>query len=173
VALLAIALWLGGLLALGAIAAPVVFSVVSMPASADAMTIVFQRFDLVAMGCALVVLAAEGAALLAGPRFTRADRWRVAACVVACAFGAYEAVAVSPRIAALHRAGFIRGVGPEGIEISRLHDLAEGCGKVELVLLVAAIALHVVALAQGRVGALAAREPTGASTGGEAARNAR
>ena len=46
VALLAIAVWLGGLLALGAVVAPVVFSMVSMPASADAMTTVFRRFDL-------------------------------------------------------------------------------------------------------------------------------
>jgi hypothetical protein len=146
VALLAIALWLGGLLALGAIAAPVVFSVVAMPSSADAMTIVFRRFDLVAMGCALVVLAAEGTAFFAGPPSTRVDGWRVAACLVASALGAYEAVAVSPRIAALHRAGFVRGLGPEGIELSRLHDMAEWCGKVELVLLVAAIVLHVLSL---------------------------
>ena len=46
---LAVAVWLGGLLVLGAIAAPLVFANVSFPQSADAMTLVFRRFDTVAM----------------------------------------------------------------------------------------------------------------------------
>jgi hypothetical protein len=148
VALLAIALWLGGLLALGAIAAPVVFSVVPMPASADAMTIVFRRFDFVMMGCALVILAAEAAAFFTGPGPTRADQWRLAACGAAAALGTVEAFAVAPRIAALHSAGFVRGLGPEGMELSHLHDVAEWCGKAELVLLVVAVILHVSALSR-------------------------
>jgi hypothetical protein len=148
VALLAIALWLGGLLVLGAIAAPVVFSVVPMPASADAMTIVFRRFDFVVMGCALVVLAAEAAAFFSGPGPTRADQWRLAACGAAGTLGTFEAFAIAPRIAALHAGGFVRGLGPEGMELSHLHDVAEWCGKTELVLLVVVVVLHVSALSR-------------------------
>ena len=61
----AIGVWLGGLVALGAIAAPVVFAIVPMPASADAMTVVFRRFDLVAMACAAVAIM-ESTACTAG-----------------------------------------------------------------------------------------------------------
>ena len=42
---LAAAVWLGGILVLGAIVAPIVFHEVPAPTSADAMTHVFLRFD--------------------------------------------------------------------------------------------------------------------------------
>jgi hypothetical protein len=143
--LLAAAVWLGGLLALGAIAAPVVFSVVPMPASADAMTVVFRRFDTVAMGCAAVVLAAESTRAFLRLRFSRVDPARAAASVVAAAVAVFEGTIVSPRIAALHAGGAIRGLGDAGLELARLHDIAETCGKAEVVLLAVVIALHAVA----------------------------
>jgi Domain of unknown function (DUF4149) len=146
VSMLAVAVWLGGLLALGAIAAPVVFSVVSFPSSADAMTIVFRRFDLVAMACAAVVMGAEATGAAAGAPFGVSDHLRAGIGSFAGAVAVLEATSVSPRIAALHRAGAIRGAGSAGLELARLHDLAEWCGKTEVVLLVAVIVLQVVAL---------------------------
>jgi len=44
---------------------------------------------------------------------------------VAAAAAVYEGVSVSPRIAALHEAGAIRGSGVQGLELARLHDIAE------------------------------------------------
>ncbi len=145
-ALVAIALWLGGLVALGAIAAPVVFTVVPHPASADAMTIVFLRFDLVSMACAAVVLATEAARAMARRTSRPADRWRAALSLLAAAAAVFEGTRVSPRIAALHAGGAIRGLGSAGEELARLHAVAEGCGKAELGLLVALVVLHVFAL---------------------------
>lgn len=153
VSLLALAVWLGGLLALGAIVAPVVFSVVSMPSSADAMTIVFRRFDQVAMTCAALVLASEAMRALARVGFRPVDHARAALCVVAAALAVFEGTHVSPRIAALHAGGAIRGLGPAGRELAHLHDIAELCGKTEVVLLVAVVVLHVVALTRGGGGA--------------------
>jgi uncharacterized membrane protein len=147
-ALLAVALWLGGLLALGAIAAPVVFARVALPSSADAMTVVFRRFDQLALASAVVVLVAEAAMRLARAPFTVPDRWRAAVSALAAAVAVIEATAISPRIAALHAAGFARGVGSGGMELARLHDVAESCGKAEVALLVAVVVLHVVTLAQ-------------------------
>ncbi len=146
VALLAVALWLGGLLALGAIAAPVVFAIVPLPASADAMTVVFRRFDIVALASALLVLGAEAVSFFARFPFAAVDRWRVAAGAVASVLAMVQAWLLTPRIAALHDAGAARGVGADGMELARLHDLAEGCGKIEVVLLVAVVVLQVVAL---------------------------
>jgi uncharacterized membrane protein len=144
--LLAVAVWLGGLFALGAIAAPVVFSVVPAPSSADAMTIVFRRFDLVAMACAVCLLLVEAARALFREPFALSDRLRIGASVLAGVLAAFEGAFVSPRIAALHWGGAIRGLGPAGLELARLHDIAEACGKAEIVLLVAILALHVGAL---------------------------
>jgi uncharacterized membrane protein len=146
VSLLALAVWLGGLLALGAIAAPAVFSIVPMPSSADAMTVVFRRFDTVAMACAAIVLAGEAIRVLGRLRFSRFDHVRAAASVLAAAVAVFEGTLVSPRIAALHAAGAIRGLEAAGLELARLHDVAELCGKVEVALLAVAIAAQALAL---------------------------
>jgi hypothetical protein len=150
-ALVAVAVWLGGLVALGAIAAPVVFAIVPWPSNADAMTFVFERFDRVAMSCAAIVLAAEAARAVARVPFGRRDHLRAGASVAAGALAVLEGVLITPHIAALHRAGALRGVGDAGIELARLHDLAEWNGKIQLILLVVVIALHATARATPRV----------------------
>jgi hypothetical protein len=153
-ALVAVAVWLGGLLALGAIAAPVVFSTIAMPASADAMTVVFRRFDVVSMACAAILLATEATHVLARVPLARVDHVRAGASVLAAALAVLEGASVSPRIAALHAGGAIRGLGPAGTELARLHDVAEWCGKTEVALLVGIVVAQVLALTA------AAREPT-------------
>jgi putative copper export protein len=147
--LFGVALWLGGLLALGAIAAPVVFSTVAMPASADAMTVVFRRFDSVAMACAAVVLASEAARVLARIPFGPADHVRAGAGVLAGVLAVFEGESVSPRIAALHAAGVVRGLGDAGAQLARLHDIAELCGTIEVALLAAVVVAQVIALSRG------------------------
>jgi hypothetical protein len=157
-ALVAVAVWLGGLLALGAIAAPVVFGTVAMPASADAMTVVFRRFDTVAMACAAIVLATEATQVLARVPRGRADHLRAGAGALAAALAVFEGVSVSPRIAALHAGGAIRGLGDAGQELARLHDVAEWCGKTEVVLLLAIVVTQVLALSSSARGARAPEE---------------
>ena len=149
VAMLALAVWLGGLVALGALVAPLVFSRVSMPASADVMTAIFQRFDLVAMTCAAVVLATEAARAVARVPFARFNHLRAGVSVLAAAAAVYEGTHLSPRIATLHAEGAIRGMGPAGMELSKLHDLAELLGKTEVVLLVAVVVLQVMTATRG------------------------
>ncbi|HEY1693575.1 MAG TPA: DUF4149 domain-containing protein [Polyangiaceae bacterium] len=143
VAMLALAVWLGGLVALGAIVAPVIFSRVSMPWSADAMTVVFQRFDLVAMSCAAVLLATEAARAVAHIPFARADHVRAGVSLLAAIEAVYEGASLSPRIASLHAAGVVRGLGSAGVELSALHDRAEFLGKSEVALLLVVVVLHV------------------------------
>ena len=152
-ALLAAGLWLGGLIALGAIAAPVVFAVAPFPQSADAMTIVFQRFDLVAMGCAATAIAAEAARVVARLRSTGFDRIRAGLVLLASALAVFQGEIVSPRIAALHAGGAVRGVGDAGAQLARLHDWAESGGKAQVILLAAVVVLEVLALS-ARSGAI-------------------
>jgi Domain of unknown function (DUF4149) len=144
VALLAVAVWLGGLVVLGMIVAPTIFDNVSMPASANAMTLVFVRFDRIAMSAAAVLLATEAARVLARVPFTRVDHARAGAAVLAAVGAVLEGDSISPRIAALHAAGALRGRGADGLELDRLHHFAEALGTAEVVLLVVVILLQVV-----------------------------
>jgi hypothetical protein len=148
VAMLAVAVWLGGLVALGVLVAPVVFTQVSMPSSANAMTVVFQRFDLVAMTCAAALLMTEAARAVGRVQFAPGDHLRAGVSVLAAVAAVYEGASVSPRIAALHAEGAIRGVGSAGMELAKLHDRAELLGKSEVVLLAAVVVLHVLTSAR-------------------------
>jgi hypothetical protein len=134
------------MVALGAIAAPIVFAVTPFPQSADAMTMVFQRFDLLAMGCAATALAAEAARVVGRLRSTVFDRVRAGLVLVASGLAVFQGKSVSPRIAALHAGGAVRGVGEAGAQLSRLHDWAELGGKTQVVLLAVVVALEVLAL---------------------------
>jgi hypothetical protein len=142
VATLALALWLGGLLTLGVLVAPVLFTQVPIQGAATAMTVVFQRFDLVAMSCAAALLGTEAARAIARVPFARIDHARAGVSVLAAAAAVCEGTFISPRIAALHAAGVVRGAGDAGLELSLLHDRAELLGKTEVALLVAVVVLH-------------------------------
>ncbi len=154
VALVALALWVGGLFALGAIAAPAVFGLVPAPLSGDAMGTAFRRFDAVAMTCAVVVLAVEALRQRAGSdHHSRASRWRVVAAVGASASAIAIGAWVSPEIMRLHGLGAVRGFGDAGLALHRLHEVAERLGKLEVTLGLALIVLHAVTMpapAEGR-----------------------
>ena len=64
--------------------------------------------------------------------------------MLAAAAAVYEGASVSARIAMLHAEGAIRGVGSAGMELAKLHSVAELLGKTEVVLLVGVVVLHVV-----------------------------
>lgn len=143
VQLLALAVWTGGLLALGAVVAPIVFRVVPLPASADAMTLVFRRFDTVAITCAAVALVAEAAFALRGGKVTKLDLARAASVVGAAALAIAVGAWISPAIAELHRTGAVRGIGEGGLALARLHHRAEALSKAEVIFLLAAYVLSV------------------------------
>lgn len=147
VELLAIASWLGGLVVLGAVVAPTVFRIVAAPHSADAMTVVFGRFDTVAMAGAVVSLVVE-AVLLTRGRLHAVDLARLGLVVVASGLAVVEGVVLGPGIATLHRGGAVRGHDAAGLELERLHKLAEAAGKAEVFLLVAVVVLLAVRLSR-------------------------
>jgi uncharacterized membrane protein len=147
---IAIALWLGGLVVLGAIVAPTVFRIVPAPTSADAMTVVFHRFDAIATGAAVVALVCEAVLAMRGGKVSRLDVLRAAALVVAAAAAITEALWLTPTIEALHRAGAIRGFGEAGLALERWHRVAESAAKGELFLLLLVVVLFVVKLTRRR-----------------------
>jgi hypothetical protein len=150
-AVVCLGLWVGGLVALGACAAPIVFHVVPAPMSGDAMGAVFRRFDQVAITCAVVVLACEAVRLRSAPAVDSAqrtvfERTRTALAVVAAAAAIYGGTRLSPAILALHAAGAVRGFGADGVELERVHQLAESVAKVEVVAGLLLLGLHVTTL---------------------------
>jgi hypothetical protein len=159
VQLLAVAFWAGGLITLGAIVAPIVFRIVHAPASADAMTLVFGRFDTVAITCAVIALVAEAAFAFRGGRVTRTDLARAACLVVATVLAIVIGAWLSPGITELHRSGAIRGLDASGLALERLHHLAETLAKTELVLLLGVFILSVAKAARGTPPARSPSEP--------------
>lgn len=149
-------LWVGGLVALGMCAAPIVFRVVPAPLSGDAMGAVFRRFDAVAMSCGVLVLACEAVRIRVagspsssmGP--TAVDRVRSALAVIATAAAVYGGTVLSPGIVELHAAGAVRGFGADGTELERLHKIAETVAKIEVVAGLALLALQVTTLRRVR-----------------------
>lgn len=146
---LAIAMWAGGLTVLGAVVAPTVFRIVPAPTSADAMTVVFGRFDAIAMTCAAVALVAEATLAVRGGKVARLDLVRGIAVTIAGALAIIVGGWLSPGIAALHRGGAVRGLGESGQELERLHRLAETAGKGQLFLLLLVLVLLLVKVSRG------------------------
>jgi Domain of unknown function (DUF4149) len=160
VQLLAVGLWASGLLTLGAVVAPIVFHVVPAPSSADAMTLVFRRFDGVAITCAAIALVAEAAFALRGGRVTRADVVRGTCLVIATGLAITIGAWLSPGIAELHRGGAIRGLGDAGLALEAMHRLAESLAKGELLLLLAVFVLTVIKATRHHSGTPPAHSPS-------------
>jgi len=156
VAVLALALWVGGLVALGACAAPLVFGLVPAPWSGDAMGAVFRRFDSIAITCAVVVLASDALRTVIAPRGRRpspAERARGLFAVVAALAAIYTGVQISPKIVALHAEGAVRGFGEAGMALERLHRVAETLGKIEVSFGLVLLVLEVLTLRARKDGA--------------------
>ena len=102
---LAIAVWIGGLLVLGAIAAPAIFDVVAVRQVPDARLLsgaifgeVLRRFHLVSYGCGAVILIALSIRAVLGPRPRRFST-RLALTMLMLAGALYSGMVLSSRIA--------------------------------------------------------------------------
>jgi hypothetical protein len=117
------------------------------------MTTVFRRFDAVAIACAVVALASEAAVglFLSGGK-KREDLARIFAILGASGLATLEALWLSPAIQALHQAGAVRRMGEAGEALDRFHRLAEGCAKLELLLLAIVLVLFVRRVMRGVFG---------------------
>jgi hypothetical protein len=130
-AVLALALWIGGLVALGALAAPAAFDVLGalgVEGRALAGSVVgetLRRFNLVAYGCAGVVLLSLAVRGVLGPR-PRRFGMRVAGLFLMIAAAVYAGVVVAPQIVrAQQTIGVVPSTldptDPRRIEFGRLH----------------------------------------------------
>ena len=138
----------GGLIALGACAAPMVFALAPAPFSGNAMGAAFARWDRVAVGASGALLVCEIVRTWAARARSRrlVPRIRRIAAVITALCAAYIGTSLSPRINQLHADGVRRGEGDLGAELEAIHKRAELVGKIEAALAVGLVALHVLTL---------------------------
>jgi len=141
-AVLALALWTGGLVVIGAVAAPSVFDVFGAR-SAEGRVLagavvgaLLERFTMIAYGCAAVVLLSLVTRGVLGPR-PRRFAYRVGGLLLMVAATVYAGSVVAPRIAAMQRSigtapSALAESDPRRIEFGRLHGTSVSLQLVPL-----------------------------------------
>jgi hypothetical protein len=139
---------LGGMLALGAAAAPAVFALTPRPSSGYAMGLAFTRFGQIALGAACAGLLIEVARALLHRRAPQRpwDRVRRLVAIGLAGCAATMAFNLTPEIRRLHESGAVRGEGEQGMLLEATHRRAELVGKLESGLALGLIFLHVLTL---------------------------
>ena len=131
---LAIAVWIGGLLALGAIAAPAIFDVVALRLGPDSRLLsgavfgeILKRFHPVTYGCGAVILLSLIIRAVLGPR-PRRFAIRLTIAIVMLAAAMYSGMVLSSRIdrvqeqiGATTAASSLPADDPRRLEFGRLH----------------------------------------------------
>jgi Domain of unknown function (DUF4149) len=130
--LLAVAVWFGGLLALGAIAAPAIFDVADSGQIAGGRVVagalfgeILRRFHLVGYGCGAVILVALSLRAVLGPRPRHFALATVTTSVMLAA-AVYSGVVLSGRIEGLRQEigtapSSLPDDDPRRVEFGRLH----------------------------------------------------
>src|SRR6185436_16135375 len=144
VSLLALTLWLGGLIALGAIAAPSIFQTVDAQHLADGRVLAgaifgeaLRRFHHLSYACGAVILAGFIARAVLGPRPLRlAIRMVIAVAMLGAA--AYSGVVISGRIAQIQSEirvapSSLPEQDPRRVEFDRLHTRSTSIQIVPLI----------------------------------------
>ena len=143
VALLALVIWVGGLLALGAIAAPSIFDVLATQPDGGRLLAgalfgeILRRFHLVSYAAGALLLATLLLRRVLGPA-PRRFAWRAGVATVMLAASTYSGVVVAGEIGALQRhIGAAPSSLPEGdarrVRFGRLHGLSTALQLVPLV----------------------------------------
>ncbi len=141
---LAVAIWLGGLVVLGAISAPSIFEVIGVRGVPDGRLLsgaifgeMFRRFHLVSYLCGVIVIGALLARAVLGPRPRRfAVRMSIAAGMLAAS--AYSGLVVSSAITRVQDGlgatapSSLSADDPRRSEFGRLHALSAGIQLIPL-----------------------------------------
>jgi hypothetical protein len=143
VALLTLVIWVGGLLALGGIAAPSTFDVIGVRQIADGRLLagavfgeMLRRFELVSYGAGGLLLLTLITRRVLGPRPHR-FAWRAGIAVLMLLASAYAGRVVAARIAQVQREmgvppSALPESDPRRIEFGRLHGLSTSLQLVPL-----------------------------------------
>jgi len=144
IALLALVVWVGGLIALGAVAAPATFDVMAARHVSDGRLLagavfgeVLRRFFFVSCGAAALVFLTLIARRVLGPRPRHAGI-RAGILVLMTAASLYAGIVVAGRIAALQATmtvapSSLPAEDPRRVEFARLHGISSALQLIPLV----------------------------------------
>ena len=125
---LALAAWIGGMLALGAFAARIVFGELPRDLAAPTMSTIFRSFDGLVVACVIAVAVAGGVRLLAVGIRGRADRIALVASSSLVVLGLLDVGYVHPGIERMFRQG--RTLEPA---FAALHQLSSRSLQLEAI----------------------------------------
>lgn len=136
---LGLALMAGGMLALGAFTAPVVFGQFPKVAAAPVMAIIFRRYDIVLQIALALVLLGEwfrfGSRRIALRGVLPVLRWIILAALTASLI--YSTQVVNPQIERMNRAGMHRDfLSQSGQRFEATHRVSESLYKLDLLLVI-------------------------------------
>jgi Domain of unknown function (DUF4149) len=143
-AILGLVVWVGGLAALGGVAAPAIFAVLGQQDPVHGRELaglvfgdIFQRFQYVATGLAVVILASLGARAALGPR-PRHFKVRLWSVVALLAVSLVTTFVITPRIVAIRDTVGVSierlpDTDARRVTFGRLHGAANGLMLVTLV----------------------------------------
>jgi putative copper export protein len=134
---LAVAAWIGGIFALGAYTARIVFRDLPREVAAPTMSTIFRSFDGVVVACIVVVALATGLRLLAVGVRDRADRIALVAATALVVLGCLDVGYVHPGIERMFREG--RTLEPA---FQALHTLSSRSANLEAICAILVIGAH-------------------------------
>ena len=134
---LAVAAWIGGIFALGAYTARIVFRDLPRELAAPTMSTIFRSFDGVVVACVVVVALATGLRLLAVGVRDRADRIALVAATALVVLGCLDVGYVHPGIERMFREG--RTLEPA---FQALHTLSSRSANLEAICAILVIGAH-------------------------------
>jgi putative copper export protein len=133
----AITAWVGGVVALGAFSARIVFRDLPRDLAAPTMSAIFRSFDGVIVACVVVVALATGLRLIAVGVRGRADRIALVAGTALAGLGLIDIGYVHPQIERMFLAG--RSLEPA---FAALHKLSSRSANLEAICAILVLAAH-------------------------------
>lgn len=131
-----LALMVGGMLAIGAFCAPVIFKHFPRHEAGAALTVIFMRFDKVLLGALVLMLMGE-ALRFCSQQFvwqTPLGYLRLALMLVLAGLMLFATLKVNPSIATMQSRGISPNATPEGIQFAKTHQLSESLYKAQMLL---------------------------------------
>jgi hypothetical protein len=144
--LLGLAMLIGGLLALGAFTAPVLFKQFARPEAGQAMTVIFRRYDAVVLLAGLLVFVGEALRILAVGRLLTVGLWlplfRLIVLLVLVALTVFTTQSLNPKLQAMQEAeAYTAGRHTGSHSFQQLHKQSEQLSKLQLLLSVVVLGL--------------------------------
>jgi uncharacterized membrane protein len=129
-----LALLIGGMLALGAFTAPVLFKQFARPEAGEAMMVIFRRFDLVVLAAVAMVVIGEILRLAASgiPNLTVISGFRYGLMILLVSLTLYSVMGVNARLENLQKAGMMQSAPEYRQDFQRLHKFSEQLYKAEM-----------------------------------------